>query len=191
MPAFKLIMMEGAAPSQMILSAAKRNPELNKVLENNLIYLDAKYFMQAMTQTYSKENVGIFDYYNLVKDLVIKYHLDEEILCQIAEIKIEDGQTEFPQGWILPKHSLLKKLFDKRLIEISAAGIDHHLVNKHFGDQNSPNICASQLIYVDFSIVGILFYILAFGISSAILLLLLEYLFKKMYKNLPIYENHA
>ena len=74
--------------------------------------------------------MGIFDYYNLIKELVTKQHYDESILCQISSVQLADGPAQIPQGWLLPKNSLLKKVFDKHLIEISATGIDHHLFNK-------------------------------------------------------------
>ena len=53
MPDFKLLMMEGAAPTQTLLSAAQRNDEMNKVLERNVLYMSSQNYLEAFTQTYS------------------------------------------------------------------------------------------------------------------------------------------
>ena len=177
LPSFKVLMMEGAAPSQTLLSAAQRNPEMNKVLEQNVIYTSSELFLEAFT-TQSPDKVGIYDYYNLVKELVIKQHYDESILCQISWVQLEDGAAQIPQGWLLPKNSLLKKIFDKHLIEISAAGIDHHLLNKYFGHLTSPDFCSSQLVIVDYSMVGILFYLLTGGSILGLIFLVFEWIWK-------------
>ena len=56
MPEFKLLMMEGAAPTQTLLSAAQRNSEMNKVLEQNVLYMSSYNYLEAFTKTYSPGN---------------------------------------------------------------------------------------------------------------------------------------
>ena len=68
---------------------------------------------------------------------------------------------------------MLKKLFDKLLMDLHGKGIERRIFLKYFGDFETEN-CVVETKPIAFRIVSTLFKVLIFGCSLAIVILPME-----------------
>ena len=85
-------------------------------------------------------------------------------------------------GWLYPKNSLLKRLFDKFIISLNEKGIERKLYLKYFGNFEEDN-CERETKAIRFYIVVALFKSLAIGIFIAFIVLTVEIVFMHLRKH--------
>ena len=76
-------------------------------------------------------------------------------------------------GWLYPKNSMLKKLFDKFLIKINENGIHYQISQKYFLDE-SQDVCRVEPKPIEYRIVTSVFTLLIIGCFVEICLLVME-----------------
>ena len=177
-PKMKLLMNRGSADSQYIINAINKDPKLN----NSIVwYENVTDMYQEFMQEETTQNVVLFKT-NFFAQQKLRASYDTNSLCKIRHGLLENIRTKRIIGWLYPKNSLLKRLFDKFIISLNEKGIERKLYLKYFGNFEEDN-CERETKAIRFYIVVALFKSLAIGIFIAFIVLIVEIVFMHLRKH--------
>ena len=174
-PNLKLLMNSGNAETQHLLNAMNKDKSLRERLPESIVWFNNSDEMYKMfiTQEDGKEIVLFKTFTDVQFSLKMDYNA--ETLCNIRHRMLNNVRGQELSGWLYPKNSLLKQLFDKFLINLNEKGIERKLFFKNLiGIEEDQCKATSEAKPIDFHIVVTLFKILAFGTFLAIILLCFE-----------------
>ena len=92
--------------------------------------------------------------------------------CQLRHAKLSGVSTKDRVGWLYPRNSILKRLVDKILLDLSQKGIERKIHEKYFG--RSLECDSNPFLPVGFDIVLALFKILGIGCGVSIIFTIFE-----------------
>ena len=98
---------------------------------------------------------------------------DANSLCKIRHGLLENIRPKRAIGWLYPKNSLLKRLFEKFIISLNEKGIERKLYHKYYAAFEEDK-CETETRGIHFNIVVTLFKSLAIGIFIAFIVLTVE-----------------
>ena len=98
---------------------------------------------------------------------------DADTICKLRHGLLQNIRAKDASGWLYPKNSILKRLFDKQLLNLTEKGIIRQLYLKYFVGLEQ-DVCEVETKPIQFHIVVTVFNILIGGCVLAILLLILE-----------------
>ena len=125
----------------------------------------------------SKQNVMFKTFIFTLPELRATY--DANSLCNIRHEYLENIRSKEFVGWLYPKNSMLKRLFDKFIISLNEKGIDRKLYRKYFTAFEEDK-CETDTRAIHFNIVVTLFKSLAIGIFIAFIVLTVEIVFRHL-----------
>ena len=180
-PNLKLLMRAGNSEAQHLFNAMEKDKVLKEKLPEIIVWFNSTDEMYKMFMTKEDDN----DFVLFTPFFYTQYFLRRKgkanVLCDIRHKVLNDARAQELVGWLYPKNSLLRKLFDKFLINLYEQGIERRLFSKHFiGVEEDQCNMSSETTPIAFQIVAILFKILAFGCILAIILLSLEIVSKHL-----------
>ena len=180
-PSMKLLMLQGSSESQYIINAMNKDPKLKDRLPKSIVWYDNNkdMYMDFMKEE-SKHNVVIFKYFSftLASLVSLRESNDANSLCKIRHGLLDNIRTKEYVGWLYPKNSLLKRLFDKFIIRLNEEGIERKLFLEHFVALDEDK-CKTETKAIHFHIVVTLFKSLAMGIFIAFIVLTVEIVFMR------------
>ncbi len=97
------------------------------------------------------------------------------IICEVGQARLTGLKATYvPAGWLVPKHPMLRPLFNQFLIEVHEAGIRDKLDRKYV--PLPRNICQgdNSISKVDFNSVKFMFFVLLSGAILAVILASVE-----------------
>ena len=181
-PSMKLLMLQGSSESQYIINAMNKDPKLKDRLPKSIVWYDNNkdMYMDFMKEE-SKHNVVIFKYFSftLASLVSLRESNDANSLCKIRHGLLDNIRTKEYVGWLYPKNSLLKRLFDKFIIRLNEEGIERKLFLEHFVALDEDK-CETETKAIHFHIVVTLFKSLALGIFIACIVLNVEIVFMRL-----------
>ena len=127
-------------------------------------------------------NSMIFSQLYMVSFEIKKYYSDSMHVCNIRIGHLDGLRGQVQSGWLYPKNSILKRHFDKFLIQLGQTGIERQIRDKYFAFMDPFTKCNTAFNPVGLHIVAILFKILGFGLGLATLSFIFEYLIHKCTK---------
>ena len=180
-PKLKLLMNEGTSFSQYIINAMNKDQQLKDRLPKRIVWHDnnRQMYMDFMKEE-SKQNVVMFKSFSFTQQQ-LRDSYDANSLCKIRHGLLKNIRTKEFVGWLYPKNSLLKRLFDKFIISLNEKGIERKLYRKYFAPFEEDK-CETEARAIHFHIVITLFKSLAIGIFTAFIVLTVEIVFKHLKK---------
>ena len=96
-----------------------------------------------------------------------------DITCKLREGKLLQWNSPANMGWMYPKNSMLKRLFNKAILETTEEGVERKIYNKYFPNED-PSLCQQGFRPIGYEIVQSLFFILILGIGSSVVIFVIE-----------------
>ena len=177
-PKMKLLMNRGSAASQYIINAMNKDPRLK---DSIVWYKNVSDMYQDFMHEKSSQNDVLFKNMFYAQE-GLKESDDANSLCKIRHGLLENIRTKRAVGWLYPKNSLLKRLFDKFIISLNEKGIERKLYRKYYANFEDDK-CETETRAIHFKIVVALFKLLAIGIFIAFVVLTIEIVFMYLRKH--------
>ena len=116
-PNLKILMRDGGSSMQLLLAATKDKPQLQNILMKNIKFGTFKDIENEFLNSNDKSLMifGIRFLNNLNED-------NKDKLCEIEEGYLDGLKTKDKSGWLYPKNSMLKSVFDPYLLKLSQIG---------------------------------------------------------------------
>ena len=177
-PDLWLMILDGSSFEQVLISAIENDPSLNGVIEQNIIEMDSNAeLMRNFLESDDKTNDMIFT----ASDSLFMYieknpEFSFQIMCEIKIGQLDGLGGKIKSGWLYPKNSILKPIFDKHLIKLSQSGVEKRLQNIFFNFKDNLN-CQSDYQEVGMNIATFLFQLLGAGLVIALMIFVIESLF--------------
>ena len=179
-PNLKLLMNSGNAETQYLLNAMNKDKSLKVKLPRSIVWFNSSSEMYKKFMTENENEIVMFKTF-IFTQVSLSRGYSANMLCNIRHRMLDNVRGQELIGWLYPKNSLLKQLFDKFLTKINENGIERKLYIKYFnGIEDDQCKVTSDAKPIDFNIVVTLFKILAFGSSFAIILLCFEIVCKHL-----------
>ena len=161
-PNMKLLMVNGTSYSQYILNAMNKDPELKARLPERLVWHsgNSDMYKNFMTEKEKEHLVMFKQFLFTIGSLKASYGPDS--ICKIRHGLLDNIRSKQFTGWLYPKNSLLKRLFDRFIIELSENGIERKVFFKYFVDLPQDK-CETKTKPIQFHIVVTLFTMLGLG----------------------------
>ena len=182
-PALWLMILEGSSLEQVLISAIENDPSLNGVMDQNIKKIDTNdHLMRNFLETHDKTNYMILSQVHSLYVFIQKSpDFDLQVMCDLKSGTLEEANGKVKSGWLYPKNSILKPIFDKHLIKLSQTGVDMRLQNIFYNFEDHLN-CKSDYEEVGMNIAMFLFKFLAVGLALSLVALLIEALYAMMTK---------
>ena len=172
-PNLKILMQDGTSSAQLFMDATKGKPMLQEALKENIKIVPT---LKEMEQEFlDKEDSSLMMFcIGCLESVPIS---DQYKLCNVQHGFLDGLKTKDKSGWLYPKHSILKLLFDNFLLKLLQSGEESRLQSKYFN--TIDQVCKSSFDPVGMRIVMVLFKILSIGSGLAFLTLLIEWAVKR------------
>ena len=182
-PALWLMILEGSSLEQVLISAIENDPSLNGVIEQNIKKIDSNAeLMRNFLETEDKTNYMIFSQtHSLFLYIEKSPDFDFQVMCNLKSGTVEETNGKVKSGWLYPKNSMLKPIFDKYLNKLSQSGVDVRLQNVFYSFEDHLN-CKSDYEEVGMDIAMFLFRLLGVGLALSLVALLIEAIYSLMTK---------
>ena len=183
-PDLWLMILDGSSFEQVLISAIEKDPSLNVIIKNNIIEMNSNAkLMRRFLESVDKTNDMIFT----AADSLFMYiektpDFNFQIMCDIKIGQLDGLGGKIKSGWLYPKNSILRPLFDKHLIKLSRTGVEKRLHNMFFNFEDNLN-CQSDYEEVGMNIATFLFQLLGVGLVIALLIFVIESLFALKKRN--------
>ena len=172
LPDSKILIRKDTAAHQQFLQATKE--------QNSSLYQDiseqVRLFELSQTslldQTLEKDKTNAFFW-----GLTDLYLLRNPGSCDTRSARLPGISTQTRVGWLYPKDSILLRLADRVMLELTQQGIERKIYDKYFGQLSNMKCEVEPYHPVGYGILMVLFKVLAFGCGVAINLVALEVLF--------------
>ena len=171
-PNFRLYMPSGGSHEGLIRSKSKTDPQIKDVFQTNVLpYLSKESLHHTLKQKFTypkdKENVGLFgDKYMLSIFAGIRTSCDLEMIpFEVKTITI---------GAMYPKDSILIPILEHWIIKLAQGGTTRQAARDYGPQLSSYCLTSMELDPVGYDTVKIVFVILLFGLSLAVLVGIME-----------------
>merc|ERR1712062_62287 len=153
------------------------------VMDQNIKKIDTNdHLMRNFLETHDKTNYMILSQVHSLYVFIQKSpDFDLQVMCDLKSGTLEEANGKVKSGWLYPKNSILKPIFDKHLIKLSQTGVDMRLQNIFYNFEDHLN-CKSDHEEVGMNIAMFLFRFLAVGLALSLVALLIEALYALMTK---------
>ena len=108
---------------------------------------------------------------------------DADALCKLRHGILANIRSKDISGWLYPKNSMLKRLFDKFLLNINEKGIEREIFLKYFVSIEK-DLCNVQTKPIQYHIVSTLFNVLISGCILSLIILFIEKIFQWTFKSM-------
>ena len=176
LPDSNLLIRKDTASHQQFLQAMKHNPELNQAISGQLRFFELSQ-TDLLDQALEQDKTNAF-FFGLT-DLFL---LRNPGACDIRNARLPGISTNTRVGWLYPKDSILLRLADKVMLELTQQGIEKKIYAKYFGQLSKWKCAAEPYHPVGYGISMILFKALAFGCILAFIFLVFEKLSNNIFK---------
>ena len=182
-PDLWLMILDGSSFEQVLISAIENDPSLNGVIEQNIKKIDSNAeLMRNFLETEDKTNYMIFSQtHSLFLYIEKSPDFDFQVMCNLKSGTVEETNGKVKSGWLYPKNSMLKPIFDKYLNKLSQSGVDVRLQNVFYSFEDHLN-CKSDYEEVGMDIAMFLFRLLGVGLALSLVALLIEAIYSLMTK---------
>ena len=103
---------------------------------------------------------------------ISEYGYKDDILCSLSHGLLNTIRKKEKVGWLYPKNSMLKRLFDKFLIDTARTGIEDRIRTEYFKPKELT--CEVSFNPIGFHMVKTLFKLLALGTSISAVAVIIE-----------------
>lgn len=163
---FKIFTHVGGNTQSVILNWANES-KANYEAYNSRVIHDSDPFSEPKNVDLSGSSAYLYEK-EVFKNHLLKAKIDG---CQFASIEL-DNFPATPNGWMYPKNSILRPLFDQYFDELSEKGIlDRILKTYQVPNQNCED---EGFMPVDFCFVSFLFILLSLGACLALIFFSIE-----------------
>ena len=165
---FKLAVVEGSATNEM-RQAIKGQKKYNDIYEN--FVKPYENIMLTVTESFLEDNrvphAGLFT----VSTLDFYSPMERIDTCDLIKIPMKEFRTA-TVGWMYPKNSMLQPIFDRFMKKLYRNGVIYKINTKYL---QIGSICKDEgYPQAGFDVIGVLFLVLLTGISSSIILAIVE-----------------
>mgnify|MGYP001360666020 FL=1 len=172
----KLVLTDGYSSTQGFIRATQNNPYLESALEGKVVMVPSGQEMfDGFLETVDANSMIISQLYLLSYE-IMKSYKESSHICQIRVGYLDGFRGKVQSGWLYPKHSILKRQFDKFLFELGQTGIERQISEKYFFLDPFTR-CETTFTPIGIQIVAVLFHILGFGLVFAAITLAMEHVF--------------
>ena len=177
-PALWLMIFNGSSFDQVLMTAIENDPSLNGVINQNIKRIDSNAeLMRKFLTTDDKVNDMIFTQaYSLFLYIEKSPDFNFSVMCDIKITQLNGLKRKVKGGWLYPKNSILKPIFDRYLVKLGQSGVDKRLQHIFFNFEDNLN-CQSDYEEVGLKITKFLFWLLSIGVVIALMIFLLEAFF--------------
>ena len=169
----RLYMQEGSAYSQHILNAAKSDPVAQRIIDSRIQWFTSSdQMLKEFIGSKESGNVLLFRTTFFLMGRLSKGQYEDEALCSITHGLLNNIREKEVVGWLYPKNSMLKRIVDKFLFDVTQRGIEEKIRREYFQPRNLR--CEASFRPIGFTMVVLLFKLLASGTVFGILVLMLE-----------------
>ena len=174
-PALWLMILDGSSLEQVLISAIDNDPALNEVIDQNIIRKDSNdEMMNDFLNTDDRVNFMIFSSLDSLFLYVEKSpDFNFSVMCDIKNGRLDEARGKVKSGWLYPKNSILRPIFDNYMMKISQSGVDNRLRNLFYNFEDHLN-CQSDYEEVGMDITLFLFRLLAVGLVISLMVFFIE-----------------
>lgn len=177
-PDLKLVLTDGYSSTQGFIRATQNNPYLEEALEGKVVMVPSGQEMfDGFLETVDANSMIISQLYLLSYE-IMKSYKESSHICQIRMGYLDGLRGKVQSGWLYPKHSILKRQFDKFLFELGQTGIERQIKEKYFFFDPFDR-CETTFTPIGIQIVAVLFHILGFGLVISLITLAMEHIFQQ------------
>ena len=177
----QLFMQEGSAYSQHILNTAKSDPVAQRIIDSKIRWFTSSdQMLEEFMNSQETGNVLVFRTTFFLMGKLSKSQYEDKALCSITHGLLNNIREKEVVGWLYPKNSMLAPIVDKFLFDVTQRGIEEKIRRQYFQPRDLR--CDASFRPIGFTMVVLLFHLLASGIVFGILVLMLEKLRNNLFQ---------
>ena len=165
---FKLSVLEGSPTNEMRQAIQGKDgynliyEKFVKPYENTMIFETESFLENNKVPNAGFFTISTFDFY---------YPMQRIDTCDLMKIPMEEFRTT-TVGWMYPKNSMLQPIFDRFMKKLYHNGVIYKINTKYL---QIGSICKNEgYPQAGFDVIGVLFLVLLIGISSSMILAIIE-----------------